>query len=162
MHDRPFGFKLVWTNTNGSQKFNVIVPPSISLTAPSEVTITHDETDNDQTFAPQSWAVSVENGLNGVTVTFETATPFVHITANLQARCRPAVSVGTTAGPAAWTISKATDTTAYGSNDDSASVSVTSNGVGRANLNLSVKFITNGFGTFAAGTYSTTVVGQLC
>ena len=36
-----------------------------------------------------------------------------------------------------------------------------SNGVGRASFNLNVKFITDGFGSFAAGDYETTVTGTV-
>lgn len=147
--------------TSGTQTFNVIVPPSISIVAPTATTITHDETDNNQNFQPQSWAVR-GNGLNGVTVTFETASPFVHATDSTFKRdAKLSLAVGTTAGPAAWTVSKAIDTTAYASSDNDASVVATSNGVGRANLNLTVTFITDEFGSFAEGTYSTTVTGTV-
>ncbi|MBL8827907.1 MAG: hypothetical protein JNM18_13100 [Planctomycetaceae bacterium] len=71
------------------------------------------------------------------------------------------LSLASNTGPASWTITQATDATDYGNNDGVATVQATSNGVGRANFNLAVTFVTDTFGTFAAGNYETTVTGTV-
>lgn len=144
-----------------SQKFTVRVPSNISITAPSDILITHDQTDNNQAFPAQSWLVK-GNTLAGVSVTFATNQAFTH-TANaaFKRNAKLDLALGTTAGPATWNVTTATDTTNYAGNDGVAQVAATSNGVGRANFNLSVTFITDLFDTFASGDYETTVTGTV-
>jgi hypothetical protein len=147
--------------TTGTQNFTVSVPSSISITAPTAASITHDQTDNPQAFPAQTWLVK-GNNLAGVNVTFETGSAFVHATDNsFKRNAKLDLAVGTTQGPATWTVGTATDTTNYASNDGVAQVTASSNGVGRANLNLTVSFLTEEFGTFAAGNYVTTVTGTV-
>jgi hypothetical protein len=144
-----------------TQKFTVSVPQNIAITAPANASITHDETDNNQPFSPQAWTVR-GNTLAGVNVSFATATPFVHTTdSSFKRNAKLDLAVASSQGPATWTVTKATDTTDYGGNDMNASVTATSNGVGRATMNVSVTFITDTFGTFAAGSYEATVTGTV-
>jgi hypothetical protein len=145
----------------GVQNFTVNVPASVSIVAPAAVSLTHDQTDNPQAFPAQSWVVK-GNTLAGVTVSFATAAPFVHATDPTYKRnARLELAIGTTQGPAVWQVTAAADETDYVGNDNVATVSAQSNGVGRANLDLTVKFITEEFGVFAAGAYSTTVTGTV-
>lgn len=147
--------------TTASQKFNVTVPSNISITSPSDVTIAHDESENDQAFAAQSWVVK-GNTLAGVAVSFATGSSFVHTTDNSFKRdAKLDLALDTQQGPATWTVGTATDTTDYANSDGVATVSASSNGVGRGTFNLSVTFITDGFGSFAAGDYETTVTGTV-
>ncbi len=147
--------------TTGSQKFSVSVPTSITITPPSDVSITHDESDNNQNFPAQQWIVR-GNTLSGVTVSFATASAFVHATdSSFKRNAQLDLSVGSSQGPAAWTVTQATDVTDYVNNDGVASVQATSNGVGKATFNLAVKFITDNFGTFAAGNYESTITGTV-
>jgi hypothetical protein len=147
--------------TSASQKFTVSVPTNISITAPSNTALSHDETENNQVFPSQQWTVK-GNVQNGVTVSFATNHPFVHTTnSNFKRNAKLDLSVGSSTGPATWNVSKATDTTDYVGGLNVASVQASSNGVGRANFNLGVTFITNGYGTFAAGDYDTTVTGTV-
>jgi hypothetical protein len=147
--------------TTATQNYTVNVPVSISITAPSAASLTHDETDNPQAFPAQTWTVRGNNS-TGVTVTFATAQPFVHATNNTFKRnARLELALGTVQGPASWTVTTAADETNYTSNDNVAQVAAESNGVGRANFNLTVKFMTEEFGVFAAGAYSTTVTGTV-
>ena len=144
-----------------SQKFRVIVPTSISITAPNEIEMTHDQSDNDLSFPNQAWVVKA-NVLSGVTVGFAVQSPFVHTTdATFKRDARLSLAVNSSLGPATWTVTTASDQTDYANADDSASVVAESNGVGRATFDLAVQFITNDFGTFAAGNYETTVVGTV-
>lgn len=146
---------------DATQSFKVIVPQSVTITAPAAVEITHDQTDNLQAFPTQIWTVR-GNGLAGVNVTFETQQPFTHATDNsFKRNAKIDLAVGTKQGPADWTISKATDTSDYATNKNKASVAASSNGVGRAQFNINVSFVTDSFGTFAAGDYLTTVVGTV-
>ena len=144
-----------------TQSFKVVVPQSLSIVAPAAVTLTHNETDNPQAFPAQSWVVK-GNVLAGVNVSFATATPFVHSTDNTYKRnAKLDLALGTVQGPATWTVGTATDTTDYVANDGIAQVTASSNGVGRANFNLTVSFITEQYGVFAAGDYLTTVTGTI-
>lgn len=148
-------------NNNASQGFTVVVPQSISISAPAAVSLTHDQTNNPQAFPAQPWVVR-GNSRAGVNVSFATATPFVHVDdASFKRDARLSLAVGTVQGPATWTVNVNNDQTNYVNNDNSALVSATSNGVGRATFNLSVTFVTEEFGVFAAGDYLTTVVGTV-
>jgi len=148
-----------------TQKFTVNVPPSISVTAPADVAITHDESNNDQAFAAQTWVVK-GNTLNGVTVSFSTGTAFTHTTdPSFKRDALLGLALGTTTGPAGttWTVDTASDQTDYANAtpDEVATVAASSNGVGSADFDLAVTFITDTFGSFAAGAYETTVTGTI-
>ncbi len=147
--------------TTGTQTFTVTVPTAVSIVAPSAASLTHDETDNANAFPAQSWVVK-GNDPDGVTVEFSTTTPFVG-PGSSKADVRLNLAVGTTQGPAGWTVTTAQDTTDYANAvpDNSALVAVQSNGVGRANLDLTVSFLGGSFGTYAAGSYVTTVTGTV-
>lgn len=145
----------------GNQGFTVVVPQSLSITAPTGVTLTHDQSNNPQAFPEQAWIVR-GNVRNGVTVTFATATPFVHTEDNnFKRNAKLELAVGTKQGPADWNVDTASDTTDFAANDNIAQVAASSNGVGRANLNLKVTFVTEDFSLFAAGNYVTTVTGTI-
>ena len=147
--------------TTASQKFTVDVPSNISITAPPNISLTHDESENDQSFAAQQWVVK-GNTLNGVSVSISTGSHFQHTTDTGSKRdAKLDLSVNSSVGPAAWTVPQATDTTDYATNDGVATVQAVSDGVGRADLDLVVTFITDGFGSFAAGLYETTVTGTV-
>ncbi|MCU0713395.1 MAG: hypothetical protein MUC43_15145 [Pirellula sp.] len=145
----------------GSQGFSVSVPQSLSITAPTAVSLTHDQSDNPQAFPEQAWVVR-GNVRTGVTVTFATATPFVHTEDDTFKRnAKLELALGVRQGPATWRVDTLTDTTDFASNDNVAQVAASSNGVGRANLNLKVTFVTEDFSLFAAGNYVTTVTGTI-
>ncbi|MFK8113659.1 MAG: hypothetical protein AB8B91_15765 [Rubripirellula sp.] len=147
--------------TTGSQKFTVTVPSAISIVAPANVSLTHDETENNQAFPAQQWVVK-GNSLAGVTVSFSTGSAFQHITdANAKRDASLGLAVNSSVGAAAWTVNQASDTTDYANNDGIATVQASSNGFGRANLDVSVSFITDEFGSFPAGDYETTVTGTV-
>jgi len=151
----------VMGQTTGSQKFTVNVPTAISITAPTNTVITHDESENDQPFPAQPWVVR-GNSLAGVNVTLSTTQAFTHLTdATSKRNAQLGLSVKSSEGAANWTVTKATDATDYASNDGVATVTASSNGFGRATLDVAVSFITDGFGTFAAGDYETTVTGTV-
>ena len=147
--------------SSGNQTFTVIVPSSLSITAPTAATLTHDQSDSPQAFPAQAWVVK-GNSRTGVAVTFATASPFVHSTdATFKRDAKLQLALGTTQGPAAWSVGVSNDVTDYAANDNVAQVTASSNGVGRANLNLSVSFIGGDYSLFAAGDYVTTVTGTV-
>lgn len=147
--------------TTGSQTFTVVVPQSISIIAPAAATITHDQSDNPQLFPVQTWVVK-GNLAGGVNVKFTAAQPFTHVTDPSSKRdVRLDVSVGLKQGSATWTVDVPSDVSNHVASDPNAEVVVSSNGIGRANLNLAVSFIGGDFGLFAAGDYVTTVVGTI-
>ena len=148
--------------TSGSQGFTVVVPRSLTITAPSASTsLDHNLTATPQSFPAQMWAVR-GNLRTGVVVNFTTMTPFVHTEdSNFKRNAKLDLAVGSAQGPATWSVDKASDTTAFASGDNDAQVSVSSSGVGRADLNLTVSFLTDDLGTLAEGNYATTVVGTI-
>lgn len=145
------------------QKFKVTVPTNISITAPTDASIVHDETDKDQAFPAQGWIVK-GNTLAGLSVSFETQTPFIHTTNGTSKRnASLALAYDSTSaqGGATWQITKPNDVTDYAADDNVASVQAKSNGVGRVTFNLTVGFVTDTFGSFPAGDYVTTVTGTV-
>ncbi len=147
--------------TTASQGFTVVVPQNITITAPPAVSLTHDQTDSPQAFPPQSWTVK-GNSNAGVNVVFATSDAFTHVTnPTFKRNAKLGLALGAVQGPATWSVGVAEDTTDFASNDGVAQVTASSSGVGRASFNLSVTFITEEFGIFAAGDYTTTVVGTV-
>jgi hypothetical protein len=145
--------------TTASQNFTVSVPTSISISAPAATGLTHDQSDNPQAFPSQNWVVR-GNAMNGLNVSF-TSLPFSHSTiSTIKQDARLKLSIGTKAGPGNWTLGVDESSTNYVSSTP-ATVTASSDGVGRANLGLVVTFLSGEFGTFAAGDYVTTVVGTV-
>jgi len=145
----------------GQQKFRVNVPAHIGVTPPEDVTITHDESDRNQRFPVQLWGVKGNNPA-GVAVSFSTTQAFTHTTDDTFKRnARLVLAIGDTSGPATWSLTQAKDTTDHTNGDGVATVAASSNGVGRADFRLKVRFITGAFGTFAAGEYETTITGTV-
>ncbi len=146
---------------SASQSFTVVVPPSISIVAPSNQVITHDQSNNNQSFPIQSWTVK-GNLAHGLNVSFATASAFTHSSdLNSKRNAQLGLTLASSQGTAQWAVTKANDATNFAIGDELAEVTAVSDGVGRANFNLSVTFVTEEFGLFAAGDYSTTIVGTV-
>ncbi len=147
---------------NDTQGFRVVVPTTISITAPAtSPTITHDLSDNNQNFPVQTWSVK-GNVATGVNVTFSTTSAFVNTTDNTSRRnVQLGLAVSGSQGPGAWTVTQATDTTNYLASDEIAQVSAASDGAGSASFDLSVAFVTEDFDLFTAGQYEVTVYGTV-
>lgn len=143
-----------------SQGFRVIVPTGLSIVAPPSAELTHNESDANQAFPPQAWVVK-GNASAGLNVTFTASDAFVHTSGNFRRNAALSLAMGETQGPASWSVTTVSDSTDYATNDFDATVAAASDGVGRANLNLTVTFVTEEFGLFAAGDYNTTVVGTV-
>ncbi len=144
-----------------SQAFRVVVPSSLAIVAPAGQSLTHDQTDNNQTFGRQRWTVK-GNVNNGVAVTFAANTPFIHESNGAMRRdAQLNLELAGFNGPANWTITTPADATNIGGGDNDARVAAASNGVGKANFDLTVTFVTGEFGTFASGNYNLTIVGTV-
>ena len=147
--------------TTDTQKFTVTVPSNISIVAPIDAALTHDETNSNQAFPAQSWNV-VGNHLSGISVSFSTTTPFVHATDPTYRRdAQLGLAVSTASGPGTWTVTQTSDTTDYVNTDNEATVTAVSNGTSNATFALAVSFITGTYGSFPSGDYETTVTGTV-
>jgi hypothetical protein len=156
-----FGIQAAQAQTTDSQAFTVRVPQNISISAPSDVLINHDLTNADQAFGAQAWDVR-GNTPSGVTVNFSVTSPFTNQTNNTFKRdARLSLVKGTTTGTANWTVTTATDQTNYTGSDNGATVTASSDGAGRANMLLTVTFVTGDIGSVLAGDYVTTVTGTV-
>lgn len=145
--------------TTASQAFTVIVPTSVSITAPAAASLTHDQTNNPQAFPAQTWVVR-GNSTTGMNVSFASDS-FTHASLpTFKQNSRMSLAVGTTQGPASWTVGVPLSTSNFLTSTP-ATVTASSTGIGRANLNLIVSFVTEEFGTFASGNYVATVVGTV-
>lgn len=144
-----------------SQKFTVTVPTNISIVAPVDAALTHDETDSNQPFPSQAWNI-IANNLSGVSVSFSTASAFVHTTdPTYQRDARLGLVVSNSSGPGVWTVGQASDSTDYVNTDNVATVTASSNGTSSATFALAVSFITGTYGSFPSGDYETTVTGTV-
>lgn len=144
-----------------SQKFTVTVPTNLSIVAPIDAALTHDETNSNQPFPAQSWSV-VGNSIAGVSVSFSTASAFVHKADPTYKRdAQLGLAVSTSSGPGTWNVTQTSDTTDYVNTDDVATVTAVSNGTATATFALAVSFITGTYGSFPSGDYETTVTGTV-
>ena len=147
--------------TTDSQKFTVTVPTNISIVAPVDAALTHDETNSNQAFPSQAWQV-VGNNLEGVSVSFSTTSAFVHSADPSYKRdAQLGLVVSTSSGPGTWNVTQGSDTTDYANSDNEATVTAASNGTSNATFGLAVSFITGTYGSFPAGDYETTVTGTV-
>ena len=143
-----------------TQLYTITVPTVLQITAPTAATLTHDATDDDQAFSAETWVVE-GNSTTGVNVSFATGTAFVHSSGNYKRDVQLDVAVDSATGPGTWTVDTATDVTDYTNSDEVATVAVSSDDAGLANINLTVTFKTGDFSLFAAGDYTTTITGTV-
>jgi hypothetical protein len=143
------------------QNYTVRVPSNLSITAPVDVVMMHDQTDAIQNFPAQRWRV-MGNSMRGVTVAFSTVSPFVHtINPDYQRDVQLGLVVMNSVGPSQWVLTQASDATNYSRGDPIAVVSARSNGSASATFELFVSFVTGTYGSVPSGEYRTTVVGTI-
>jgi hypothetical protein len=143
-----------------AQRYRVRVPfRLIVISGAPDISIVHDQTDNDQVFPPQPWFVRGTWPF-GVTVTLATSQAFTHTAAPTFKRdARLDLEIVDTQGFATWTLDVPSDRTNYATGDEQAVVQASSNFLGRAELALTVTFLTVQYADLAAGNYELTVVG---
>ena len=144
--------------TSGNQTYSVVVPSVLSITAPSAVSINHNQTDANQAFPTQGWAARCNNGA-GATVSFQANGPFQSVVNGTTYRrnAKMDLSVASAESGSGWetVVDSATATTS------TATVSATSSAPGNATLNLVMTFIDNHFSLLPATTFTTTVTATI-
>jgi hypothetical protein len=147
-----------------TQKFTVTVLKRVSITAPAAVSASLPDSNANLAFPSQAWQVKGNIQL-GVGVTFVAETPFIHTTdSSYQRDAKLSVTLGSTVGPATWTIAgSGTAQTDYANviPVTTATVSASSNKVGQAAFNVNVEFLTVDTAEVAEGDYQTTVRGTV-
>ncbi len=147
----------VHAQTTASQTFTMVVPSSISISAPAAVSLTHDQTDNPQAFPVQTWTVR-GNARNGMTVSFASDSFVNPADTTFKRNAKLDLALKSSNGTGAWNVTVPSSTS---TGTTPATVTATTTGVGRASLDLVVSFLTEDFSSFVAGTYTTTVVGTV-
>ncbi len=143
------------------QNYTLRVPSNLSITAPVDVVMMHDQTDAIQNFPAQRWRV-MGNSMRGVAVAFSTVSPFVHTNnPDYQRDVQLGLAVVNSSGPSQWVLTQASDATNYSRGDPIAAVSARSNGSAAATFELFVSFVTGTYGSVPSGEYRTTVVGTI-
>lgn len=147
---------------SADQSYKVIVPGRMVIAAANaSASLTHDETDDDQGFDPESWTVK-SNKRNGVTVTFSTGSAFVNATdSSYKNDVTLTLATTSTVGPATWTVDTATDTTDFGGGDEVATVQASSDKPGMATFDLTCTCLVGSFWDMLEGDYNMTVTGTV-
>lgn len=140
-----------------SQVFTVVVGDAISITAPADVLINHNLTDNNQVFAEQPWNVFTSNP-TGAAVTLDMGRFVLDTDSTFFRDASMALAMLSTDSTANWAVTTAAGTTA---GSGTASVAAGSTGPGSGQLGLTVTFIESDASTLAAGNYVATVVGTI-
>jgi len=144
-----------------TQTYTVTVPQAISVVAPTAATLNHDLTANPQSFAAQTWVVR-GNSTTGVAINFAVSDVFIHtVDGSFKRDVKLALATGATQGPATWTITTSSDVTDLATGDLDATVTASSDDVGRADMALTVTFVTGDIGTLLEGDYLATVTGTV-
>ena len=141
------------------QTFQVVVPTRVSASTPSSAGLTFDLAETNKVFPVQTWTVH-GNAVAGVNVSFaaqsfiNTSRPSVQRDAELQ------LEIGDSHGPGAWAVqvNRSASNFHY---DIPAVVTAQSTGLGRANLKLSVAFLSDSQDMLASGDFIATVVGTV-
>jgi hypothetical protein len=134
-----------------------ITPPATAAT------LKHDETDADQSFAPQRWAVASTHK-RGARVVFSTEHAFTHTAdPTIKRDARLDLAIASADWKARWRITVARDQTEHAAAVpyETASVQAESRKKGAATFDLRVTFLTDNYDSLAAGEYGLTVIGTL-
>jgi len=137
------------------------VAAQVTLTAPANVSTTHDLTSGDQVFESVIWHAENSSLLSGATVVLSCG-PFVHesLPAN-RADARLTILIQSQDLGAVWLPLIHTSHTHIDMGDDDAVVVAGSALTGDAQISLKTRFLGVPPGTLAAGVYKTTVTGTI-
>jgi len=147
-----------------SQTFTVVVGDVLSVTAPEDLSINHDETDADQTFSVANWPV-LSNNAAGATVDFTTDAVFVNGTTERDLVMT--VSVVSTDNDASsnpvWAVTPALTTYSsdYANSDVDGQVQAASAGPGNATLGLAMTFVDDDYSLLPSGNYVVEVTATI-
>lgn len=146
-----------------TQTFTVEVASALTLIAPADATISHDETDSSQSFGVSGWGVTCNNAA-GATVDFTTSAVFANGATNRDLTMSASVvSSDIVGGNPVWTVtpSLATYSSDYANGNVTGQVQAVSSGAGNATLGLAMVFVDNDFSVLPSGNYSVTVTGTI-
>lgn len=160
---RIIALMLVWSlasccyGQSGQHKLTVNVPEGVGVTTPSQSNVDVALTAGSDAFPEQLWSIR-SNSDAGVVVEFATSGAFAHDTlAGVKVDAGLDVSIPSTSGSAAWQVTQGSDKSSYATGDESAVVQVVSDGVGTAQVGLTMRFIQSSLDVIPVGEYSTVV-----
>lgn len=146
-----------------TQQFTVVVADVLSITAPADVSINHDTTDANQSFAvaDSNWAVLSNQG-SGATVTFASSGLFTNVVgANTYTRDYN-MTVSVESDPdSVWSAVAGATTWESATDGAVGSVQAESTGPGNATLGLEVDFVDNNYSQLPAGNYTMAVTATI-
>ncbi len=141
-----------------SQKFTVNVPEGVGVTSPPQSNVNLTLTAGSDAFPEQIWNIR-SNSEAGVVVEFAASGAFTHETlAGVKVDAGLDVSIPSTSGSAAWQVTQASDRSSYASGDERAVVQLVSDGVGTAQVGLTMRFVQSSLDVIPVGEYSATVI----
>ena len=140
-----------------TQTFTVVVGDAVDISAPSDVSITHNLADSNQVFNEQVWNVFTTNA-SGAVVNMSMGRFINQANASFFRDASMALAVLSSDSTATWTIDTANDSTA---GSGTASVGASSTGPGVGTLGLTVEFIETDASTLASGDYVSVVTGTI-
>lgn len=146
-----------------TQTFTVEVASALTLTAPEDAVIAHNENDANQAFEPSSWGVTCNNAA-GATVNFTTDAVFQNgATERDLTMTVSVISTDDVSGTPVWTATPALTTFSsdYANSSVAGQVQAASTGAGNATLGLSMIFVDNDYSLLPSGNYTVTVTGTI-
>lgn len=146
-----------------TQTFTVQVASALSLIAPEDAIISHNEADENQSFGVSGWGVTCNNAA-GATVDFTTNAVFANgaIERDLTMTVS-VVSTDSVGGTPVWAVTPALTSYSsdYANSDVDGQVQAVSSGAGNATLGLAMVFVDNDFSVLPSGNYTVTVTGTI-
>ncbi len=160
---RIIALTLVWScacccyGQSGQQKFTLSVAEGIGVTSPPQSDVNLELVPGSDAFPEQIWNVRSSSEA-GVVVEFAIGGAFAHETlAGVKVDAGLDINVPSTTGSATWQVTQSSDSSSYASGDESAVVQVVSDGVGTAQVGLTMRFVRSSLEVIPVGEYSTIV-----
>jgi spore coat protein U-like protein len=139
------------------QKFTVNVAEGIAVTTPPQPEINIELTPGFDAFPVQLWNVR-SNSVAGAVVEFATSGAFAHETmTGVKVDAGLDVAISSSTGPSNWLVTQGSDNSSYATGDESAVVQIVADGVGTAQVGLTMRFVQSSLEVIPVGEYSSTV-----
>lgn len=127
------------------------------MTLPPQALVNFELTPGSDALPEQLWNVR-SNSEAGVVVEFATSGAFAHETlAGAKVDAGLDVSIVSKSGVANWQVTQGSDNSSYASGDERAVVQVVSDGVGIAQVGLTMRFVQSSVEVIPVGSYCSTV-----
>ena len=125
---------------SASQRFVVRVPEKVNVVAPAESSVIAIDDSDSQTFPRQNWTFA-SNSSTGLVADFSVDRPFTDDSNSLDKHdAELRLRVENVAGEGQWAVSSMVDATAHHEGKDQASVRVTADSKGTADIKLNLEF----------------------